>query len=252
MTHPIPPGTRDVLPEEMRELRAIGERMRSCSSARDTARSTRRRSSTRTCCAAATSAPPAPRYRTFDEHGEVLALRSDVTIPIARVVATRYADAEPPLRFCYFAHAWRAVDSGVGEPREFLQGGLELIGIPGAEGEAEVVALASAALDEAGPAAPPRGRGRQLALPPAADRVRRARGEPYAAAQSAVAARPRGPRVEVTRAGPGRRRARPAGGAARAPRGPEVLDRADGPAAGRRGPARAARAAGRARAWPTG
>ena len=28
MTHPIPPGTRDVLPEEMRELRAIGERRR--------------------------------------------------------------------------------------------------------------------------------------------------------------------------------------------------------------------------------
>ena len=26
----IPPGTRDVLPEEMRELRAIGDRMRSC------------------------------------------------------------------------------------------------------------------------------------------------------------------------------------------------------------------------------
>ena len=33
------------------------------------------------------------RYRTFDEQGDVLALRSDMTIPIARVVATRYADA---------------------------------------------------------------------------------------------------------------------------------------------------------------
>ena len=31
------------------------------------------------------------RYRTFDEQGDVLALRSDMTIPIARVVATRYA-----------------------------------------------------------------------------------------------------------------------------------------------------------------
>jgi ATP phosphoribosyltransferase regulatory subunit len=80
----------------------------------------------------------------------VLALRSDMTIPIARVVGTRYADAEPPLRFCYLARAWRATDRGVGEPREFLQGGLELIGVPGAEGEAEVVALTIAALDEAG------------------------------------------------------------------------------------------------------
>jgi ATP phosphoribosyltransferase regulatory subunit HisZ len=90
------------------------------------------------------------RYRTFDEQGAVLALRSDMTIPIARVVATRYADAPPPLRFSYFARAWRATDRGVGEPREFLQGGLELIGVPGAEGEAEVVALTIAALDEAG------------------------------------------------------------------------------------------------------
>jgi ATP phosphoribosyltransferase regulatory subunit len=90
------------------------------------------------------------RYRTFDEQGDVLALRSDMTIPIARVVGTRYADAEPPLRFCYFAHAWRAVERGVGEPREFLQGGLELIGAPGPEGDAEVIALAIQALDAVG------------------------------------------------------------------------------------------------------
>ena len=35
-------------------------------------------------------APPA--YRVFDDHGEVLALRTDMTVPIARLVATRYAD----------------------------------------------------------------------------------------------------------------------------------------------------------------
>jgi ATP phosphoribosyltransferase regulatory subunit len=150
VTHPIPPGTRDVLPEEMRELRAIGDRMR--------ARFERagygevhtpaleyedvlRRGEERAAGA---------RYRTFDESGAVLALRSDMTIPIARVVATRYADAEPPLRFSYVARAWRATDRGVGEPREFLQGGLELIGVPGAEGEAEVIAIAIEALDEAG------------------------------------------------------------------------------------------------------
>jgi ATP phosphoribosyltransferase regulatory subunit len=90
------------------------------------------------------------RYRSFDEQGAVLALRSDMTIPIARVVATRYAGVDPPLRFSYLAHAWRATDRGVGEPREFLQAGIELIGVPGAEGEAEVVALTIAALDAAG------------------------------------------------------------------------------------------------------
>jgi ATP phosphoribosyltransferase regulatory subunit len=150
MNFPIPPGTRDVLPEEMRELRAIGDRIRA---AFDEAgygeihtpaleyEDVLRRGEERAAGA---------RYRTFDEHGAVLALRSDMTIPIARVVATRYADAEPPLRFSYIARAWRATDRGVGEPREFLQGGLELIGVPGAEGEAEVVALTIAALDRAG------------------------------------------------------------------------------------------------------
>ncbi len=44
-----------------------------------------------------------------DDHGALLALRADMTVPIARVVATRYADSEPPLRFCYAAHAYRAV-----------------------------------------------------------------------------------------------------------------------------------------------
>jgi len=43
----------------------------------------------------------------FDESGDVLVLRSDMTVPIARVVATRYGSSEPPLRFCYFAHCYR-------------------------------------------------------------------------------------------------------------------------------------------------
>jgi ATP phosphoribosyltransferase regulatory subunit len=146
----IPPGTRDVLPEEMRELRAIGDRMRASFERAGYGEvhtpaleyeDVLRRGDARAAGA---------RYRTFDEQGAVLALRSDMTIPIARVVATRYADSEPPLRFSYFARAWRATERGVGEPREFLQAGLELIGVPGAEGEAEVVALTIAALDEAG------------------------------------------------------------------------------------------------------
>jgi ATP phosphoribosyltransferase regulatory subunit len=150
MSHSIPPGTRDVLPDEMRELRAISARIRA---EFERARygevhtpaleyeEVLRRGEERAAGA---------RYRTFDEQGDVLALRSDMTIPIARVVATRYADAEPPLRFCYFAHAWRATGRGVGEPREFLQAGIELLGPAAPEGDAEVLALTIAALDEAG------------------------------------------------------------------------------------------------------
>ena len=149
MNHPIPPGTRDVLPEEMRELRAISSRMRDAfeeagyGEVRTPAleyEEVLRQGDER-----AASAP----YRLFDEHGRVLVLRSDMTIPIARLVASRYRDAEPPLRFSYFQHAYRAPERGR-TSAEFLQGGVELIGMPGTAGEAEVLALVAESLAAVG------------------------------------------------------------------------------------------------------
>jgi ATP phosphoribosyltransferase regulatory subunit len=150
MNHPIPPGTRDVLPDEMRELRAISSRMRETLEEAGYGEVHTPALEYDEVLRRGEEHAAGARYRTFDEQGEVLALRSDMTIPIARVVGTRYADVSPPFRFCYFAHAWRAVERGVGEPREFLQGGLELIGADGPEGDAEVVALTIEALDAAG------------------------------------------------------------------------------------------------------
>src|SRR5918997_5383878 len=147
---PIPPGTRDVLPDEMRELRAISSRMRATFEEAGYGEVHTPALEYDEVLRRGEEHAAGARYLTFDEQGEVLALRSDMTIPIARVVGTRYADAAIPLRFCYFAHAWRAVERGVGEPREFLQGGLELIGAEGPDADAEVVALTIAALDAAG------------------------------------------------------------------------------------------------------
>src|SRR6185312_12082144 len=89
-------------------------------------------------------------YRLFDEHGQVLVLRSDMTIPIARVVATRYEHEEPPFRLCYFGNAYREVDRRSGQAHEFLQTGIELIGQPEPQGDAEVAALVIEALSDAG------------------------------------------------------------------------------------------------------
>jgi ATP phosphoribosyltransferase regulatory subunit len=150
MNHPIPPGTRDVLPDEMRELRAISSRMRETFEAAGYGEVHTPALEYDEVLRRGEEHAAGARYRTFDEQGEVLALRSDMTIPIARVVGTRYGDAAIPLRFCYFAHAWRAVERGVGEPREFLQGGLELIGADGPEADAEIVALTIGALDAVG------------------------------------------------------------------------------------------------------
>ena len=76
--------------------------------------------------------------------GEIVALRPDITPQIARVAATRLADVEGPIRLCYEG----AVTRRAGElgQREILQAGIELIDAPEPEGDAEVLAVAAAAL----------------------------------------------------------------------------------------------------------
>ncbi len=91
-----------------------------------------------------------PAYRVFDDTGAALVLRSDMTIPIARVTATRYPHAPLPLRFFYLAHCYRGVRPQRGQPRELLQAGIELIGSPAPEGTAEALAVLCDALDATG------------------------------------------------------------------------------------------------------
>ena len=150
MIHPIPAGTRDVLPDEMRELRAIGERLRETFEQAGYGEVWTPLVEYEDVLRAGDENAADVAYRMFDDHGQVLALRSDMTIPIARVVATRFADSDGPLRLCYSAHAYRTVGRRTGQQTEFLQSGVELIGIPGEEGEAEVVALTLDALENAG------------------------------------------------------------------------------------------------------
>jgi len=147
---PIPSGTRDVLPDEMRELRAITEAIRGVVDEHGYGEVwTPALEYEEVLQQAGTDAERAV-YRMFDEHGKVLTLRWDMTVPIARVVASRYATAEPPLRFCYFAHAYRDVRPQRGQPRELLQAGIELVGSPAPEGTVEALTVLCRALDAAG------------------------------------------------------------------------------------------------------
>jgi ATP phosphoribosyltransferase regulatory subunit len=91
-----------------------------------------------------------PAYRVVDDHGAVLALRSDMTVPIARVAATRYATADTPLRFSYLASVHRTVRPHRGQMREFLQAGIELIGSPAPQGTAEALTVLCRGLDAVG------------------------------------------------------------------------------------------------------
>jgi ATP phosphoribosyltransferase regulatory subunit HisZ len=148
--HPIPSGTRDVLPDELRELRAITDAMRAVFDARGYGEVATPALEYEAVLVRGDQAAADPAYRLFDEHGDVLVLRSDMTIPIARVVASRYAGADVPLRFSYIQHAYRAVRRHRGHPREILQAGIELVGAPGPEGTAEAISVLCATLDAAG------------------------------------------------------------------------------------------------------
>jgi ATP phosphoribosyltransferase regulatory subunit len=148
--HPTPSGTRDVLPDEMRELRAIEAAFRGVFEARGYGEVATPALEYEAVLTRGDAAAADPAYKLFDEHGDVLVLRSDMTIPIARVVATRYPAAEPPLRFCYVAAAYRAVRPQRGHAREMLQAGIELVGAPGPDGTAEALTVLCEALDAAG------------------------------------------------------------------------------------------------------
>src|SRR5215469_5217876 len=150
MIHPIPSGTRDVLPEETREVRAITDTLRRVFEGHGYGEVYTPALEYESVLARADMAEARPAYRVFDEAGAVLVLRSDMTVPIARVVASRYAASEPPLRFCYFAHCYRGVPPQRGQPRELLQAGIELIGSPAPQGTAEVLTVLCAALDTVG------------------------------------------------------------------------------------------------------
>jgi ATP phosphoribosyltransferase regulatory subunit len=150
MIHPIPSGTRDVLPEETREVRAITDTLRGVFEGHGYGEMYTPALEYESVLARADMAEAQPAYRVFDETGAVLVLRSDMTVPIARVVATRYPTSEPPLRFCYFAHCYRGVRPQRGQPRELLQAGIELIGAPAPHGTAEALTVLCHALDATG------------------------------------------------------------------------------------------------------
>ncbi len=150
MIHPIPSGTRDVLPDETREVRAITDTLRGVFERHGYGEVYTPALEYESVLARADMAEAKPAYRVFDETGAVLVLRSDMTVPIARVVASRYSSSEPPLRFCYFAHCYRGVRPQRGQPRELLQAGIELVGAPAPQGTAEALNVLCHALDATG------------------------------------------------------------------------------------------------------
>src|SRR4029078_5198051 len=80
----IPPGTRDVLPDEMRELRAIGDRMRESFEGAGYGEVHTPALEYEEVLLRGDERAAGARYRSFDDEGAGLALPCDTTIPIAR------------------------------------------------------------------------------------------------------------------------------------------------------------------------
>ncbi len=81
-------------------------------------------------------------YKFCDSKGRLLVLRPDLTVPVARVAATRLKDEVLPIKCCYIGNTFSFDELGGGRQNEFTQAGCELLGINSPEADAEVVAMA--------------------------------------------------------------------------------------------------------------
>jgi len=86
----------------------------------------------------------------FDREGNIIALRPEMTTPLARVTSTKMQQELKPLRFYYMGNVFRYDDFKMGGQREFCQAGVELIGVNSKEADAEVIALTVECLKNSG------------------------------------------------------------------------------------------------------
>jgi histidyl-tRNA synthetase len=143
-----PRGTRDLLPSEMGRRRLVESRLRDVAE--------------RWCyCEVATPAFESLElftlksgaaivdelYSFTDKGGRSLALRPELTAPIARLYVNELQSAPKPLKLYYFGDCFRYERPQSGRYRQFWQFGIELIGSALPEADAEVIALAQRMLE---------------------------------------------------------------------------------------------------------
>jgi histidyl-tRNA synthetase len=77
-----------------------------------------------------------------DDDGEWMALRYDLTAPLARFVAQNWEGLPKPFRRYAFGKVWRDEKPGPGRYREFVQCDADTIGSARPEADAEIIAMA--------------------------------------------------------------------------------------------------------------
>jgi histidyl-tRNA synthetase len=89
-------------------------------------------------------------YHFQDKGGRDLALRPELTAPVARLYINELQKKSKPIKMYYFGSCFRYERPQKGRWRQFWQLGCELIGGKSPESEAEIIAMAAHCLEELG------------------------------------------------------------------------------------------------------
>ena len=90
---------------------------------------------------------PEDLYSLTDSYGRLLVLRPDSTLPIARLVSTRFQNARLPLRLYYNQNVFVRQKNLTGRSDEATQSGIELMGAYGLRADLEVITTAIEAIE---------------------------------------------------------------------------------------------------------
>jgi ATP phosphoribosyltransferase regulatory subunit len=146
----IPYGTRDILPGEARAKREIEDKIAEnfLSWGYDEAITPTFEYADTFALSGAGISEESMRF--MDRSNRTLMLRSEMTTPLARMVATRLKNDKGVKRLFYIANVFRHEQTQAGRQCEFSQAGIELIGAEAPMADAEVLALAVNSLKAAG------------------------------------------------------------------------------------------------------
>ena len=146
-----PYGTQDFLPEEAAAKRAIEQKIFNLFASfgyEEVVTPTMEYLETLTTSSGRAIEPHL--FKMFDRNNRTLALRNEMTTPIARLSVGRLKDSPLPLKLSYNTNVFRFRTNQPGRQCEFYQAGVELLGISNAFADAEVIALAAQALKVSG------------------------------------------------------------------------------------------------------
>ena len=89
-------------------------------------------------------------YVFADRGGQMITLRPELTLSLARMVAQRGKSLLLPLRWWSFGPFWRYERTQKGRSREFFQWNIDLVGVDSAEADAEMIAIAASLFKQVG------------------------------------------------------------------------------------------------------